>query len=665
MEASPRLSSAQHDVVERVVVTPYVRAAGTAAMAVGGLVLAGWLLDLGILKSVLPGQVSMKPNTALAFVLSGASLRLQEGGRRGGRACAALVALIGLATLAEYLAGWNLGIDELLFRDDPAPVGTTHAGRMAQATALDFLLLGASLWCLKGPWPKGSEVLALGSGLVALPAFTGYLYDVPALGAALHPATQATRMAVHTSVGFLVLALGTLLARPEGGVAAILVDGGPGGSMIRRLLPAVAGVLLLLGWLRLRGQHRGLYGTEYGTALYCVSSLMILASLILWNAGRISRLDAVRHQGEVLLRGVLDTAHDAFVAIDERGRIIAWNRQAESLFGWSREEATGRRLSETLVPAAYRQRHEEGLRRLLQTGEGPVLNQRLELSALRRDGTEFPVELTIASPLPSKGGLFIPAFLRDIRERRRLEEELKRRASSLEAANKELEAFSYSVSHDLRAPLRAITGFSRILLEDHAGGLDAEGRRVLDVIIDNGNRMGHLIDDLLAFSRLGRKPMVLQRLDMAALAHAVGEELLAGTAGRPVDLRVGPLPQVQGDPALIRQVWMNLLSNALKYSRPRPRTEIEVSGERDGPECRYRVKDNGVGFDMRYVDKLFGVFQRLHEDREFEGTGVGLALVARIVSRHGGRVWAEGQVDRGATFGFSLPSEEASHVRSA
>jgi len=242
---------------------------------------------------------------------------------------------------------------------------------------------------------------------------------------------------------------------------------------------------------------------------------------------------------------------------------------------------------------------------------------------------------------------------------RELNVDLQMRANQLEAANKELESFSYSVSHDLRAPLRAIDGFSRIFEEDYGAGLDDEARRLLKVIRDNSQRMGVLIDDLLAFSRLGRQSLSTEPIDMGALVQTALAEVRGAGSHAGAEVVVQPLPSVRADPVLLRQVWINLLSNALKYSSTRAAPTVEVGCVRaggDGNYLTYFVKDNGVGFDMRYYDKLFGVFQRLHGVDEFTGTGVGLAIVHRLITRHGGRVWAEGELDKGATFFFSLPA---------
>jgi signal transduction histidine kinase len=233
------------------------------------------------------------------------------------------------------------------------------------------------------------------------------------------------------------------------------------------------------------------------------------------------------------------------------------------------------------------------------------------------------------------------------------ETQLHRHAEELQAANKELEAFSYSVSHDLRAPLRAMDGFSRILLEEEQA-LSTSSRRYLGLVRDNALQMGHLVDDLLSFSRLSRQSLKRARVEPASLVAQVLEDLRTEHAGRPVEVVVGDLPTCMADLPLLKQVWSNLLANALKFTQRRASARIEVGCREQDGEQAYFVKDNGVGFDMRYADKLFGVFQRLHRAEDYEGTGVGLAIVQRIVHRHGGRVWAEAEEDKGATFHFTL-----------
>jgi PAS domain S-box-containing protein len=303
----------------------------------------------------------------------------------------------------------------------------------------------------------------------------------------------------------------------------------------------------------------------------------------------------------------------------------------------------------------------------------PVISEAVRLAV--EEGRPFDVELqlitaknnriwvrAVGEAIRENGGIAkVHGVFQDINQRKLADIELEKhreylrsRTAQLEEANKELEAFSYSVSHDLRAPLRAIDGFTRILMDDYASHLDTEGKRLCSIIHDNTEKMSRLIDDLLAFSRLGRTEMCLSRIDMGTMASSIFNELTTPEMRARTDFRVGAVPQAFADPTLMRQVWTNLISNAVKFSSKRDWAVIEVSARPGEGENIYIVQDNGAGFDMRYVDKLFGVFQRLHSSKEFEGTGVGLALVQRVIHRHGGRVWGEGEPDKGATFFFAL-----------
>jgi signal transduction histidine kinase len=277
-------------------------------------------------------------------------------------------------------------------------------------------------------------------------------------------------------------------------------------------------------------------------------------------------------------------------------------------------------------------------------------------------GEFFTEQVSIAREVATQLAIAITQARLYERVRRQAEElelRVRERTAELRVANKELESFSYSVSHDLRTPLRAIDGYSQMLEEDYADRLDAEGRRLLGVIRESSRQMASLIDDLLTFSKLGRQAIAATTVDMNALVGEVMREVRAGGVDKSSQIAVAELPAAWGDRALLKQVWINLLSNAIKFTGDRDQPVIEVAGNGHSAEGVYSVKDNGVGFDMQYYNKLFGVFQRLHSNDEFEGTGVGLAIVQRVVTRHGGRVWAEGKINAGATFYFALPRGDA------
>ena len=286
-----------------------------------------------------------------------------------------------------------------------------------------------------------------------------------------------------------------------------------------------------------------------------------------------------------------------------------------------------------------------------------LLHERQAASAHNRVITFLSLVITLALATMLFMGLF-RGIRSEMKRREDLERELEAKAKQLGESNQELESFSYSVSHDLRAPLRAIDGFALMIEEDYIARLDGEGRRYLAVIRENTKRMGALVDDLLAFSRLGRQAIAKSAVNMDALVREVLDEALRDHKGTPPLIQMEHLPVAHADRGLLRQVWANLISNALKYCSKSERPTITLSGQRSATECAYVIKDNGVGFSMDYVEKLFGVFQRLHRTDEFEGTGVGLAIVHRIISRHGGRIWAEGKINQGAVFTFALPLGE-------
>lgn len=369
------------------------------------------------------------------------------------------------------------------------------------------------------------------------------------------------------------------------------------------------------------------------------------------------RLEEVREH----LAAVVESSDDAIISKTLNGMVTAWNSGAERLFGYSSAESVGKPM-DRLLPLERATEESDILARI---ARGERVDH-FETVRVRKDGKRVDISATISPVKDSSGAIVgVAKIARDITQRKtseveilklndELEEKVKLRTAQLEAANKELETFSYSVSHDLRAPLRHISGFSQLLVEEFGANLAPGARHYLDRIQAGTQNMGVLVDELLHLARVGRHALNRRTTNLKELVAEVITLLLPESEGRQVEWAVSDLSTAQCDPVLVRQIFQNLLSNALKFTRPRAQAVIEVSCREEDGQPVFMVRDNGIGFNMKYVDKLFGVFQRLHRAEDFEGTGIGLATVQRIVHKHGGQVWAEGELDKGAAFYFTL-----------
>lgn len=624
------------------------------------MVLAGWATDTDVLKRVLPGLVAMNPVTALAFILTGLSLELHARAKAHSRASrwadglALLVLVTGFSRLMSYVMDWDWSPDRWLFPGSLDHDSFPLRNRMSPNAALCFICMACGLLLVNRTTQRGrrpAEMFALATGFMALLALLGYAYQVPWL----YGVGTFIPMALHTAAVFLIASLGLFACRPKEGWMGVLVSRSPGGTLARRVIPVLIPALVLLGWLRLEGEKRGLFVAETGTTFYTVVTILTLSSLIWWTARSLHRADNVRRRLETEMERFFTLSLDMLCIAGTDGYFKRLNPAFGEILGYTDEELTSRPFIEFVHP-------EDRDRTTTESGEvnrGRVSGH-FENRYRCKDGSYR--WFWWKSHCLEKEGL-IYATARDVTAQKQAEAEIRQlnsaleeRATQMDATNQELEAFSYSVSHDLRAPLRGISGFAQAL-EEHPGlKLDDTARGYLLRVRRASERMGALIDDLLKLSRLTRAEMRLESVDLSAQATSICQQLQQRMPERRVEWNVAPGMVVRGDPALMRVLLENLLENAWKFTGRREVGRIEVGQKSAADPADSRpvwfVRDNGVGFDMRYAAKLFGAFQRLHSMAEFPGTGIGLATVQRVVRRHGGRVWAEAGVDAGAAFYF-------------
>lgn len=630
-------------------------------IAIGVLALVGWLVDLDFAKRPIPGLVAMNPATAICFILLAVSLRIitakdiASKTRIIGYSISALVILIALLVLLDGILNLDWGVDTILFEEGiKADRVANISSRMAPNTALSFILSGSILLLIRmeGKWVIVFQSLALVIGLVGLLSILGYVYRVQEFYGAL----AYLPMAVHTAICFYLFAAAILFESAGIGIMKELTSPYSGGLIGRLLIPVAMLIPICLGYLQLFAKWNFGFSDEFGGAVLILSIIVVFVAIIWFVVFTLNEKDRLREAAEeqvklayTLLKSSIESYNDVMIfSVDRKYHYLNFNKafKTATAHAYGTEVITGMSMLDSITLGKDRKKAKANCDKAL-AGESH--------STVEIYGTlNLSYYETRYDPITDQNGeiIGVTVLSANVTERMQAEEQMK-------AMNKELEAFSYSVAHDLRAPLRIINGYAGILVEDYASQLNEECIRLLQVISGNARKMGQLIDGLLNFSRMSRLRVNKSVVNMQQLVRAVVDEQVKTAEKVGIEVKLGKLEKASCDSGLMRHILSNLVSNAIKYSRKREKPKIEINSYKGENEVVYYVRDNGAGFDMKYQDKLFGVFQRLHGEKEFEGTGVGLAIVHRIITRHGGRVWAEAEIDKGATFYFSLPSRSS------
>ena len=768
--------------VQNIGATIYQRAAtilAVAAMVVASVVISGWLLDVDTLQSVFPGLATMKFNTALCFLLCGASLYFRRENRRTAHtaarrvsmACAAAVLALALLTLLEYGLSINLGIDELILQDPDTP-RSAWPGRMSVATAVDFTLLALSLLLLDVNFlfvRRGAALLALLTTFIGGAALLGYLYGVKAFQFAVF-----SSMALHTALLFVLLGLGILLARPGQSLMTVVADDRLGGRLLRVGIPAVVLIPITIGWLSIEGLVAGIYSIEFGFALNTLSSIAALV-LLIWvvakSLGKLQKRIEEAHRQQSFLASIVESSEDAIVSKDLDGLITSWNAAAERTYGYSEAEMLGQPMSlllpedrrneeaeilsnikqgrridhiesirkhkggrfldmsitispitdeqgnvvgasnvardiserkraqqriaavveaapsamimvdrngvmvlvntqteimfgrpraqligsniEMLLPERYRQDHQRMFAEFFKQPEARAMGVGRDLHGLHADLREFSVEVGL-SPIEILEGDYVLAAVVDITQRKEAEQALQIKTEELLRSNRDLEQYAYIASHDLQEPLRAVSGCIQLLEQRHQAQLSDSARELMHHAIDGSKRMQTLIGDLLLYSRIGKSEENFRKVDCNKAVDFAVKNLSQAIEESAAMLNCAPLPTVFGIASQLTLLFQNLIGNAIKFRRADVPIRIDVEAIRQENVWLFSIKDNGIGVESQYFERIFTIFQRLHTRREYPGTGMGLALCKRIVEYHGGRIWIESILGSGTTVFFTL-----------
>jgi len=644
---------------------------GIIIIIVSGVVLIGeWIFDVSIFQIALPDLPKMVANTALAFMFSGISLMLlrsqSEDDRIGyiGQLGAIMTALIGVLTLSVYLVEWLLSSDKQMLLATYIPA--TIPNLSSPQTALNFILIGLSLVLLRIRNMRGysiAQVLIILSGFIALLALLGYTYDVTSL----YRSSADVGISVPTALLFILLCVGILFSRSDQGIVRIILSSRVDGDIVRRLLPAAFVIPFALGWIILDWMQGFQIELNIGLSTLVLLNIIAFAIMVWWTAIEIRGLDQKRQTAEIklgesekLLASILELAADPVITVNAQREIIQYNIAAQKVFGYTDAEILGLPF-EKLLPTEFTQQHQQYIIDLASENEIDSRKEQQELRARRKNGDEFPIEISI-SKIDQNGETIYTSIVRDTTERvlaeknlKALNQGLEQRTKELAQSNSDLQQFAYVASHDLQEPLRTITSFITLLADEYRGQLDEQADEYIAFTVDSAKRMRMLINDLLAYSRIDVDDKSLTAVNSDESLKTALSNLQLTIDETKAIITHDPLPTVLSDKAQATLLFQNLIGNAIKFSKENTTPEVHVSTTKRDGFWEFSISDNGIGMDSKYFDRIFVIFQRLHSKEQYQGTGIGMAICKRIVERGGGRIWLESELGVGTTFYFTLP----------
>ncbi len=646
------------------------------------IVLMSWQFDLEPLKSIIPGLPVMTPLTAVLLQLFSFSLigyisaQLQhEGGwkKHVGLTFAIAGLIISVFTVVQYLFGLPASIEYLLYKDSVLSYGANYPGRPSPHTAITGIVTGVAL-VFTYPGTQKSALLSsvFGSIILVIPwlALFGYISTSAPLYAMKED--YATGISLLTSVCYILLGLSVMFIHPEKGIVKLIFSDKGIGKLVRILIPGVVLIQVLLSWAMLYYEGKGILAGVTSVAMIGGVSSIIYIIIILWgstvqyNYERAREMSAIQlkrmvnslEHSEERFRNLVEYAPYGIIIVNKKGEIQLVNEHAQQLFGYEPDELKGKKI-EVLVPDSYKKDHHLHRAKYMQHKQKRQMGSLDgDLKGRRKDGSEFWVDVALASMKSvQEDDTLTIATIRDISERRLVEIERKQYTKELEARNKEMEQFAYITSHDLQEPLRSMAGFVNLLKEEYKGKLDEEADTYIDFISGASTRMSTLIHDLLNYTRIGSKREFAE-VDCNKVVEEVKADLTHKINNAKATVNSTDLPVIHGLETEMRILFQNLISNAIKYRKKDVAPTVDIDCEKKDDHWYFTIADNGIGIAEKHAQKIFTIFQRLHLQSEYEGTGIGLAECKKIVELHGGVIGVKGTVGVGSTFYFTIPLKE-------